>query len=162
MALIPFVSSLQPSARAKSLAFEPIPIADVGSGEFKFADSGPRGEVIVVYLSPEMKTGLRQMEQAYDVLPAFDSADIPTMQLYFRGSTKLGCYVKHAPPGFFGDDWQGGWWDYCHWGAWDYAGRFVPEVNGYSDQRLENLIRPPSVEWQDEVAILRWYDPDIR
>jgi Rieske Fe-S protein len=75
----------------------------------------------------------------------------PTSQIYvyYLQSTNRGCGLVHAPkhasPKAIGSSedplkWQGGFYDPCHYGEWDYAGRAISVYDIYDG--LPDLYAP--------------------
>lgn len=68
-----------------------------------------------------------------------------------------GCAIVHAPKGaprYAPDrEWQGGFYDPCQFGEWDYAGRSIKQ---YEDQE-ETMRRPdlevPAFEFKDQATL---------
>ena len=69
----------------------------------------------------------------------------PALFVYSLLSPVFGCIVEHAPPGtprYAPErEWQGGFYDPCHFAEWDYAGRAVRQ---YPDQ--EPTMRVPDLD----------------
>ena len=70
-------------------------------------------------------------------------------------STFRGCVLEYAPPGHLGQDWQGGWIDPCHIGAWDEYGKFVANANSGAELVLDDLRQPDELSWEGSVAVLQ-------
>lgn len=73
------------------------------------------------------------------------AGDRPSFFVFSRRSPGPGCAVVHAPKGAprYAPErlWQGGFYDPCHFGEWDYAGRTIRQ---YPDQ--DEAMRRPDLE----------------
>ena len=83
----------------------------------------------------------------------------PKVFVYYLVSTKLSCSLVHAPkhasPKAIADNplkWQGGFFDPCHYGEWDYAGRAVNVYDKYDD--LPDLYAPKFLITHGKVRLL--------
>ncbi|MEQ8312522.1 MAG: hypothetical protein RL839_12930 [Gammaproteobacteria bacterium] len=77
-----------------------------------------------------------------------------TVSSFVGVSTFRGCVLEYAPPGQLSQEWQGGWFDPCHIGAWDENGKFVPSANSSDELVLDDLQQPNELSWEGTVAVL--------
>ena len=156
-AAVPFVSSWQPSAKARALgAPVTIDISKLQPGEMLGPTPAWRGQpVFVVYRTsdaierlqapnPELADPASEnLEQQPDYAQNMYRAreDRPEIGVYVGICTHLGCspkYYGEVEPEPFDADWQGGFFCPCHGSRFDLAGRVVSGVPA-----PDNLPVPP-------------------
>ena len=155
LAAFPFLSSMQPSAKAKTLGFLQVDLTNVPEGSFLIKPT-PFGRDLIFYKpSRETIAYLMELNDKVEGPKIMGPLDAPAF-VYFSGSTHIrggaGCIVQPTPQGKFHKNWYAGWWDPCHCGAWDYAGRTILGQNACRDKPLENLLKPSRIEWEGQVA----------
>ncbi len=159
-AALPFVASMEPSAKAKALG-APVE-ADIGAlkpGELMTL-SWRSKPVWVLHRTPEMLQDIKQDDDAV----ADPRSEIPQQPRYAENEwrsikpqyavllavcTHLGCTPSFKPgrDGDMGADWNGGFYCPCHGSKYDLAGRVykgvpapknleVPEYTFLSDTRI--------------------------
>ncbi len=131
LATIPFVKSMNPSARAYNQSIVNIDISNLESGEYKFVIW--RKYPVVIYKT-DPKT-IKRLQQFNDQVwgPRITKETAKEYYVYKLLSTYKGCrLINHGSI-------EGAWFDPCHMGAWDYAGRALKGVNAPEDVRLANL-----------------------
>ena len=141
---LPFVDSLRPNDVAKGEVAQVVVVEDLAPGSYKIV-SWLGQPVIVVRPSLELVEGLVRLNDRVDGPPIVNTT-LPPAFVYVGLSTYRGCELEHMAAGTLGEDWPGGWWDPCHMGAWDYAGRAVTGVNAPPSERLASLPRPKNFE----------------
>ena len=140
--LVPFVSNYFPFSRKEPTA---ILIASIQSGTYKtivweqkpVAIFRPTEAIIkeLVVLTPKTLN--------HRDIPAH-----PEVFVYYLISSHRGCRLTHAPRGASPKaigmaeklKWTGGFFDPCHYGEWDYAGRAISVYDIYSS--LPDLKTP--------------------
>lgn len=121
VAAIPFVASMRPSASLFQPTAE-VQLDKLAAGAFKKFEWLGR-PVLIVRPTSEMVEELRRNTDNTWNRRSLVGTDV---FVFYSSSPVHGCSVQHAPPGprYPGDDkWPGGFFDPCHYGAWDYAGR---------------------------------------
>ncbi|MBW8831378.1 MAG: hypothetical protein JF606_18535 [Burkholderiales bacterium] len=112
-------------------------------GEIKtFAFEGRR--FVIVRTTDDMLDDLRdQTRNTWSRRPI--PSDRTEFLVFAMTAAPTGCTVLHAPKGLprYAPDrvWQGGFYDSCQFGEWDYAGRSIKQ---YEDQ--DETIRRPDLE----------------
>ena len=133
---IVFVLSLQPSADkeppSRIIDLSTIPIDSFIEIEWK---SSP---VVIFRPGPKTINGLISLNN--QASPRLNPNSVPPAFIYVRLSTFRGCPLSKTSEGAFASTWPGGWHDPCHFGAWDYSGRWIAGVSG--DTKLPNLLIP--------------------
>lgn len=152
-ASVPFVASLAPSERARSLgASVQVDVHAIGSGELVTVEW--RGKpVLVLRRTPSMLAALRSHDDLLadprsarrEQQPAYARNDIrsirPDLAVLVAICTHLGCIPTFRPePGApeIAADWPGGFFCPCHGSRFDLAGRVFKNVPAPS-----NLEVPP-------------------
>lgn len=120
-----------------------IPVGDMKPGTLKIVRWKGR-PFIIVRTSDAMLADLRA--QTPHTWSARSIADTPIAYFAFSGmSSARGCPVRHAPSGAprYAPErlWQGGFYDACRFGEWDYAGRAIKQ---YDDQ--DEAMRRPDLD----------------
>ncbi|MFK8067654.1 MAG: ubiquinol-cytochrome c reductase iron-sulfur subunit [Gammaproteobacteria bacterium] len=152
-AAVPFVSSFQPSERAKAVGAPiEIDISKLEPGQ-RVIEKWRGKPVWVVRRSKETLEALKGMS---DLLADPDSVDIGQQPEYAQNAsrasnseylvvlgicTHLGCsptYLPEGTPHTLGPDWQGGFFCPCHGSKFDLAGRVYKSVPA-----PKNLLVPP-------------------
>jgi ubiquinol-cytochrome c reductase iron-sulfur subunit len=124
LAAIPFVASMRAADEGSGASpYVDVPIATVLPGEFAVVEIGKR-PVAVVRANADM---LRALHDATSRTWS-GRAPVPSAGDFFVfsfESTYRGCLLQHRPKATTSspDSWTGGFYDPCHVGAWDYAGR---------------------------------------
>ncbi|HWP94838.1 MAG TPA: ubiquinol-cytochrome c reductase iron-sulfur subunit [Gammaproteobacteria bacterium] len=163
MTAVPFVASMQPSARARSAgAPVEVPIDKLEPGAAMNAEW--RGKaIVIVRRTPEM---LATLEQVTGQLRDPDSQE-PQQPDYARNPyrsirpevlvlvsicTHLGCSPQYRPevaPADLGPEWKGGFFCPCHGSRFDLAGRVYKNVPAPS-----NLAVPPYRFLGDNILLI--------
>lgn len=163
-AAVPFVSSWQPSAKARALgAPVQVDISKLRPGEM--ITPAWRGKpVFIVYRTDDAIEQLRadnpeladpdsdntEMQPEYAQNPT--RAKRPEIGVYVGICTHLGCSPKYYPevqPQPFAQNWQGGFFCPCHGSRFDLAGRVVSGVPA-----PDNLEVPPYQYLSDNVLLI--------
>jgi hypothetical protein len=127
-------------AADKPKSFIDIRVGDMPAGTIRtFGWSG--GSFVIVRTTREMLADLRaQTSHTWSERRIADRR--PAFFVLSRWSSTSGCLVVHAPRGAARYApkrlWQGGFYDPCRFGEWDYAGRTIKQ---YADQG-ETMRRP--------------------
>jgi Rieske Fe-S protein len=121
LAAYPFIASLSPSA-SRERPFIDVDITDIKPGGYRVVEilGYP---AVVVRPSPQMRAALVDNARLTFNKTVLNDAPVFVFRYY---SPVHGCTLEHAPPGprYSGEEnWPGGFFDPCHYGAWDYAGR---------------------------------------
>lgn len=131
IAAVPFAASLQPGGAADP-GYLDVDVARIEPGSYTVVEWEGR-PIAVVRVSPQMLADLQAgTVRTWSRVPVRDfEASVFVYQLI---STHLGCGLLHEPKGnarYPADaDWRGGFYDPCHFGQWDYAGRAVRVSEG--------------------------------
>ncbi|MFN4262870.1 MAG: ubiquinol-cytochrome c reductase iron-sulfur subunit [Thioalkalivibrionaceae bacterium] len=160
---VPFVASLQPSARAQA-AGAPVEVNISAIEPGQLLNVGWRGNPIwIVRRTEEMLEGLTEVrdrlrDPASEVAsqqPEYaqnETRSIEPETLVLIGiCTHLGCSPTYRPeiaPADMGPDWRGGWLCGCHGSRFDMAGRVYRNMPAAT-----NLVVPPHY-YIDEGRIL--------
>ncbi|MDH3451385.1 MAG: ubiquinol-cytochrome c reductase iron-sulfur subunit [Gammaproteobacteria bacterium] len=155
---IPFIVSMQPSARAQA-AGAPVEadISKLESGQLLIFEW--RGKPVWIVRRDQqslaaldgLKDTLADPESKRDQQPAYARNEFrsinPEIMVLVGICTHLGCSPKYRPdlaPADLGADWQGGFFCPCHGSKFDLAGRVYAGVPAPS-----NLIVPPHTYLSD-------------
>lgn len=162
------VASLAPSQKARALAGAPtVSIADLVAtepGAVRFVEA--YGRPILIFRPSEATWRGLKMLDAHVWNPKIAGYSEEFNVFIFWGfSTKLGCNLKHFPPGVVWDqerpNWNGGYFDPCGDPSYDYAGRTIKDVrytvNGYAAEHPN--LRPVHFEgpYGDQISIYPWW-----
>jgi ubiquinol-cytochrome c reductase iron-sulfur subunit len=163
VAAIPFLASLQPSARAKA-AGAPVEV-DIGKVE--------AGQLITVEWRGKVCWVLNRTKPMLDSLPKLDArladpnSNVPQQPAYCKNEhrsikdnywiaigicTHLGCSPTFRPeiaPADLGPDWLGGFFCPCHQSKFDLAGRVYKGVPAPT-----NLVIPPHKYLSDTKIVI--------
>lgn len=157
---VPFLSSLQPSARARAIgAPVEVDVADMKPGELKRVQWQGRPVWILrrreEYLEAlaGIERELRDPESRDPQQPDYARNQYrsrkPEFLVVIGLCTHLGCSPTYMPPGSnLDDDWQGGFFCPCHGSKFDMAGRVYRGVPAPT-----NLVVPP-YKFLDDTRIL--------
>jgi Rieske Fe-S protein len=139
LASIPFVASLSPSA-SRERPFIDVPLSGIQPGEYRVVEWLGQ-PVVIVRPTPAMLDALRNnTSNTWNHRAVTDSSAF----VFNPVSPVHGCALQHAPQGprYPGEEnWPGGFFDPCHYGAWDYAGRTLKLQDG--TPQLKDLPSPP-------------------
>jgi ubiquinol-cytochrome c reductase iron-sulfur subunit len=129
-----------------------VSIADIAPGTYKVVHWFYQ-PIAVFRTSPEVLEKLR-VETSLTASRRPIPTPGPAAFVYSLVSTNLGCSVKESrDPRYPGDDkWPGGFYDPCHYGEWDYAGRTLDLGNLPKEMLLPDL-RVPNYEWVSDQTI---------
>jgi ubiquinol-cytochrome c reductase iron-sulfur subunit len=119
-----FGVSLTPSLEKLPLHLE-IRLDTIQPGSFKVVEWRDR-QIVIYRPSAESLADLRALN-ATSAAPKVPDDENPVAFIYSQVSTNRGCVVVHRAKKdpSLAMDWRGGWVDPCHFGEWDYAGRFL-------------------------------------
>lgn len=165
-AAVPFVSSWQPSAKARALgAPVTIDFSKLKPGEMLGPTPAWRGQpIFLVYRTEEMierlqeNTGDLADPESRNVVmqPKYAANDTrsrrPEIGLYVGLCTHLGCSPKYYPevePQPFAENWEGGFFCPCHGSRFDLAGRVEKNMPA-----PDNLPVPPYRFASDNVVVV--------
>ncbi|MCB1758014.1 MAG: ubiquinol-cytochrome c reductase iron-sulfur subunit [Gammaproteobacteria bacterium] len=161
--LVPFVSSMSPSARARAAG------APVEADISKLAP----GQMVIVEWRGKPVWIVRRTEETLKALDAHQdmlrdpASDVPQQPEYAKNTyrsikpeylimigicTHLGCSPTYRPdiaPADLGDDWHGGFFCPCHGSKFDFAGRVYQGVPAPT-----NLVVPPHAYLSDTRIII--------
>lgn len=163
-AAVPFVASMQPSARAKAAgAPVEIDISKIEPGGMAKVEW--RGKAIaVVRRTPDMQERtaalgeetLRDPASEKEQQPSYAANELrsikPGVFVVQSVCTHLGCSPKYRPevaPEDLGPDWKGGFFCPCHGSKFDLAGRVYKSVPAPT-----NLVVPPHRYLNDNVLLI--------
>lgn len=163
-AAVPFVASMQPSARARAAgAPVEVDISKIEPGGIAMVEW--RGKAIaVVRRTPEMQARtrdldpnmLRDPESREAQQPEYATNDLrsinPEFFVVVSNCTHLGCSPTYRPevaPADLGQDWRGGFFCPCHGSKFDLAGRVYKNVPAPT-----NLVVPPHSYLSESVVIV--------
>ena len=120
-------------AWSKAKPFLDVRVSDMAPGALKTVDWNGRPFVIVRTTNGMLDDLRAQTAHTWSQRPI--PADRPAFFVFSGLSPAPGCAVVHAPKGArrYAPErvWQGGFYDPCHFGEWDYAGRTIRQ---YPDQ----------------------------
>jgi Rieske Fe-S protein len=129
----PFIASWSPNARSHKIV--EINIASIPAGSSKLFEW--RGKPVVFYKptleSSQYLIALNNKANG----PDYNLDNLPDFFIYEFMSTHLGCMLIDTGPKGHESYKLVGYWDPCHRGFWDYAGRLLPPVHG--GEGLEDL-----------------------
>jgi len=165
-AAVPFVSSWQPSAKARALgAPVTIDFSKLKPGEMLGPTPAWRGQpIFLVYRTEEMierlqeNTGDLADPESRNVVmqPKYAANDTrsrrPEIGVYVGLCTHLGCSPKYYPevePQPFAENWEGGFFCPCHGSRFDLAGRVEKNMPA-----PDNLPVPPYRFASDNVVVV--------
>lgn len=140
--IVVFARSLSP-ALDKEPPFLEISINEITPGSYRVVNW--RGKpFVVVRTSEEMNQDLKLLtEKTWNHRPLLGSEQF---FVFSKISTFRGCSLWHAPKRthITGEEqWLGGFYDPCHFGDWDYAGRSIKRsVNQPDSMKLPDLAIP--------------------
>ena len=142
LATVPLIGSLAPSA-ATGRPFLDVALRDIEPGQFKLVEWQGR-PVAVVRTTPEMLKDLRAHTEKTLSHRTLPEEAVPAFVVHL--ASPKNCLLKHAPKGsdfFSGREWPGGFYDPCHFGEWDYAGRTLDLVKNLpKEMQLADLTAP--------------------
>ena len=158
-AIVPFLSSMLPSERAKAAgAPVEVDIADLAPGQMKTVEW--RGKPVwIINRSQEMLDTLTKLDNAVadpkseeKQQPEYCKNETrsikPNILIAVGICTHLGCSptskIKHGNEEGMGEDWQGGFICPCHGSTFDFAGRVFKNKPAPT-----NLIVPPHTYLSD-------------
>jgi Rieske Fe-S protein len=128
------IGTLSPS-RAVTPPYVDVPLRSIQPGSFVVVEVGDK-PYAVVRLTSEMLSDLRSQTPdtwSQRPIPAGTKAILVSALV----STNLGCGLMHAPKGeprpLHSFKWLGGFYDPCHYGEWDYAGRALRSARWLPD-----------------------------
>ena len=129
----PFVASWNPNPKSKRVV--DIDISDLREGTSKIImwDYKP---VLIYKPSIESANYLISLNDVANG-PDLSLETMPEYFVYVPLSTHQGCMLKNTDKGLSHDFGYTGYWDPCHRGFWDHAGRLLPSVHG--GKGLEDL-----------------------
>jgi len=131
----------------KEAAYLDIDLAEIPTGSPKFY-TFQRSSFNVAATTEAMLDDL-QAQTTHTWYQRPIAAPRPSFFVYSLVSPADGCEVEHVPKG--ADryapvrPWQGGYYDPCRFGEWDYAGRAIKQ---YADQDAQ-LLRMPDLDVPD-------------
>lgn len=130
-ALYPFIASWSPNSKSEGRVLE-VDINEIPSGSSKLIEWDFKP--IIIY-RPSTETA-KYLVSINDVAngPDFTLENMPNYFVYVAVSTHLGCGLLETES-FHG---YNGFFDPCHRGFWDHAGRLIPSV--HSGQGLDDLL----------------------
>lgn len=146
----PFISSMKPSAKVRAAARMEVDVTDIEPGTYAIVDTW-RGPLVFFRPSPETVRDLIALNGRVNGATLANES-IPPAFVYSPFSTYKNCALEHAGSGQLGDEWLGGWYDPCHMGAWDYAGRTVLGAMVPKGKKLPPLSNPFELQWEGEIA----------
>jgi ubiquinol-cytochrome c reductase iron-sulfur subunit len=164
-AMVPFVSSWQPSAKAEA-AGAPVRVSieklEVGQ---QITVSWRGKPVWVVHRGDEMLESITQLNDAVhessENAPAYIEGDHrslkPEIGVYVGICTHLGCVPSYRPevaPADLGEDWLGGYFCPCHGSSYDLAGRV------YHNQPAPLNLEVPPYRYEGETTLVVGEDPE--
>jgi hypothetical protein len=130
-------------AAGRARTYIDVHVGDMQPGAIRTFQSNGR-HFVVVRTTAAMLDDLRaQTSHTWSGHPV--PANGPAFFAFSSLSSGRGCLVVHAPSGAarYAPErpWQGGFYDRCHFGEWDYAGRTIRQ---YEDQ--DEAMRRPDLE----------------
>lgn len=164
-ALVPFVASWQPSAKAEA-AGAPVRVAieklEVGQ---QITVSWRGKPVWVVRRGEEMLANITKLNDtvhdAAENAPAYIEGEHrslkPEIGVYVGICTHLGCVPSYRPevaPADLGEDWLGGFFCPCHGTSYDLAGRV------YNNQPAPLNLEVPPHRYESDVTLVIGEDPE--
>lgn len=141
--LFVFTESLSP-AFDKQRPYLEIHIDEINPGSFRTVNWKGK-PFVIVRTSEEILADLKNL--TVKTWSQNHVLDEPMFFIFSMISTNRGCGIVHASKGTRyppEEKWPGGFYDPCHFGVWDYAGRSIkqfPDQPSYT--RLPDLEVPP-------------------
>ena len=124
--LYPFVVSWAPNSASSEVI--DINLSDLTPGSS--VDFGWEGKPVTLYkLNDEMKRYLVSLNEVANG-PDYTMENIPDFFVYATLSTHLGCGLIETQGSWPGSRGTLGYFDPCHRGFWDHAGRLIPDLHG--------------------------------
>ena len=166
-AAVPFISSWQPSARARALG-APVEVDISKLEEGALMKVTWRGKpVSILKRSPDMlarmessDVELRDPDSEVDQQPVYAQNEFrsikPELLVIISNCTHLGCVPTsrfEVAPADLGPDWVGGFFCPCHGSKFDFSGRVVAGVPAPT-----NLVVPP-YRYADDNTLVIGEDP---
>ena len=140
----PFVASWNPNPKSQRVL--DIDISDLKEGSSKMIEWDHK-PVVIYKPSIESSNYLISLNDVANG-PDLSAETMPQYFVYVPLSTHYGCMLKNTEIGFSHDFGYIGYWDPCHRGFWDYAGRLIPSVHagmGLEDlKKIENYKVMPN------------------
>lgn len=164
-ALVPFVASWQPSARAEA-AGAPVSVniekMEVGQQITVSWRGKPvwivrRGEEMLESIDKLDETVHESAENAPEYAAGQYRAIKPEIGVYVGICTHLGCVPSYRPevaPADLGEDWLGGFFCPCHGTSYDLAGRV------YNNQPAPLNLEVPPYRYEGEMTLVVGEDPE--
>ncbi len=152
-AAVPFIKSMNPTIKAVGLPPKEVDVSHLSPGTYMMVEL--MNKPVVIYRTSEKS--IKELEEINEKVwgPAITSKNASEYYVYIAVSTYLGCKVTDTKEVKYVNNFPPGWFDPCHMGVWDYAGRTYKHIYLPDDRRLPNLRPVKFTKAEDEVLLLQ-------
>lgn len=137
LATVPFLQSMMPNDALIAGNVLHIDVSDIEPGDYKQVTWNAKPIVVLRTDDRTIDQLRRYNEQVWG--PPISKTSAPTFYVYEALSTFLGCSLGDTAKAPNDLDLPIGWWDICHMGYWDRAGRAFKERGVSPGTKLRNL-----------------------
>jgi ubiquinol-cytochrome c reductase iron-sulfur subunit len=134
----PFVQSMMPSSQAENAAIQNLDVFSIKPGSYKHILW--QGKPVIVFRPNSESIQTLESLNAEVWGPPITGENASFVYVYEAISTNKGCGVRDTRErSNIVDSLPSGWFDPCHAGVWDYAGRSFIKYTDQNGKKLANL-----------------------